>query len=355
MKKNALDPRINVKDFSLGKYLFVFLVIIVLCGSYALIFYSQQNTNSSGVYIFASMVMYLVVISILLTFVFAFFHKKFLSIPMHRLSQAARLVASGDFSVRLTPQRKDGMIDEYEALCMDFNTMVEELASTEMLKNDFVSNVSHELKTPLAVIQNYATMLQNRNLTQAEYEEYTQTILDASKGLSEMVGNILMLSRLENQKIPVQKRPYNLSEQLSRCALGFETVWEEKDIELDADLDQNLLIEHDEGLMDIVWNNLLSNALKFTDPCGTITLTAQQQEGQAVVAVSDTGCGMDEATVRHIFDKFYQGDTSHKTKGNGLGLAIVKKILDLSECTISVNSVPGEGTSVTVALPLYQQ
>lgn len=355
MKKDDLDPRINARDFSFGKYLLVFLVIILLCGSYALIFYSQQSMDSSGVYIFASMVMYLVVISILLTFVFAYFHKKYLSIPMHRLSQAARRVAGGDFSVRLTPQRKDGKIDEYEALYQDFNTMVEELASTEMLKTDFVSNVSHELKTPLAVIQNYATMLQNKNLTQAEYDEYTQTILDASKGLSEMVGNILMLSRLENQKIPIQKRPYNLSEQLSRCALGFETVWDEKDIELVADLDQNLLVEHDEGLMDIVWNNLLSNALKFTEPGGTITLTAQQQEGQAVVTVRDTGCGMDETTVRHIFDKFYQGDTSHKTKGNGLGLAMVKKILDLSVCTISVNSVPGEGTTFTVGLSLYQQ
>lgn len=352
MKPLETDERINASSVSVRNYAIVFVEVMILCGLYGLLIgkclMNDLPLRSIVLFTFA----FLLFISAVITGIFALLRKNYLLGPVRRLSESARRVAAGDFSVRIPPQRQDGKIDEFEALYQDFNTMAEELGSTEMLKNDFVSNVSHELKTPISVIQNYATMLHDPGITEAERTEYTDAIRDASMRLSVLVSNILMLSRLENQKVPVRTKHYNLSEQLSRCALGFEAVWDERDIELDADLDLDIIIDNDESLLDIVWNNLLSNALKFTEPGGTVKLSAVRDGELALVRVKDTGCGMDEATTHHIFDKFYQGDTSHATAGNGLGLAMVKQILEMTGGEIQVCSAPGAGTTFTVSLPI---
>ena len=312
----------------------------------------MQRRSDDLIYTVLSMITYVVVISLATCGSFALFRRYFLMRPIHKVCEAAQKVASGDFSVRLAPIRKDGKKDELEVLFEDFNTMAEELSSTEMLKNDFVSNVSHELKTPLAVIQNYATILQSDDLTDAERKDYSWRIGEAAGRLSTLVSNILQVNRLENQKIQPARKPFNLSEALSRCILSYDTLLEEKNLELEVDLDQNLILHGDENLLDMVWNNLLSNAVKFTPQGGKIRVRLCRREDTALVTVADNGCGMGQETLRHIFDKFYQGDASRATQGNGLGLALAKRIVDLLGGTISVESAPQKGAVFTVALPI---
>ena len=277
--------------------------------------------------------------------------KKTYEEPMHRLAKATAKVAQGDFSVYVPPLHTADKLDYLDVMILDFNTMVEELGSIETLKTDFFSNVSHEMKTPLAVIQNYAQLLQKENLTEEERLEYTDSILQSTRKLSSLITNILKLNKLEKQTIRPAPEQYDLCQQLCGCALQFEDAWEKKEIEFIAELEDRIIIEADPGLLELVWTNLLSNAVKFTPSGGTVTLTQTSNEQEVTVSVSDTGCGMDEKTLRHIYDKFYQGDTSHSTEGNGLGLALVQRILQLSNGTITVKSRVGQGSAFTVRLP----
>ena len=277
--------------------------------------------------------------------------KKTYEEPMHRLAKATAKVAQGDFSVYVPPLHTADKLDYLDVMILDFNTMVEELGSIETLKTDFFSNVSHEMKTPLAVIQNYAQLLQKENLTEEERLEYTDSILQSTRKLSSLITNILKLNKLEKQTIRPAPEQYDLCQQLCDCALQFEDAWEKKDLEFIAELEDRIIIQADPGLLELVWTNLLSNAVKFTPPGGTVTLTQTSDEKEVTVSVSDTGCGMDEKTLRHIYDKFYQGDSSHSTEGNGLGLALVQRILQLSNGTIAVKSRVGQGSAFTVRLP----
>lgn len=272
--------------------------------------------------------------------------------PLEEVSEAARKVAAGDFSVYLAPRHPLDKTTHLDVLCMDFNKMVEELGSIETLKTDFFSNVSHEIKTPLAVIQNNAELLQQAHLTEPQRQECTAAILQATRRLSSLITNMLKLNKLEKQVIQPMPQPFDVCAQLCDCALQFEAVWEAKPLDFAADLEDRCTVTADAGLLELVWTNLLSNAVKFTPAGGQVRLT-QRSDGQTLtVTVADTGCGMDEATQARMFDKFYQGDTSHATEGNGLGLALVRRILELSNGTIVVQSAPGQGSTFTVRLPL---
>ena len=271
--------------------------------------------------------------------------------PLHRLAEATKQVSEGDFSVYVPTVHTADRLDYLDVMILDFNKMVEELGSVETLKTDFVSNVSHEMKTPIAVIKNYAQLMQTGSGTEEERLEYARNIEEAAGRLSSLISNVLRLNKLENQRIDPEIERYDLCGQLEECILNFEELWDEKELELEVDMDENAVIQADKSLMELVWNNLLSNAAKFTGPGGCVAVRQSVSEEYVEVAVTDTGCGMSKESVRHIFDKFYQGDTSHSKEGNGLGLALVRRILILMNGEISVVSEEGKGSIFTVRIP----
>ncbi|MBO5048243.1 MAG: HAMP domain-containing histidine kinase, partial [Clostridia bacterium] len=238
----------------------------------------------------------------------------------------------------------------YNIIIDCFNTMATELRGVETLRTDFIANVSHEMKTPLAVMQNYGTLLQAPDLPEEKRMEYAKAITDASRRLADMMTNILKLNRLENQQIYPNLTTFDLGEQLCESLLQYESVWERKNIEIETDIAEGVQVCADTELLSLVWNNLFSNAFKFTDECGKVTLTLTADEEYATVKLSDTGCGMSAEVGAHIFEKFYQGDTSHATQGNGLGLALVKRVVDIMQGEIGVESAVGVGTTFTVRI-----
>lgn len=270
--------------------------------------------------------------------------------PVKRIIRAAEQMTAGDFSVRIPLLPSFAADESFNQIIRCFNQMAEDLAGVETLRTDFIANVSHEMKTPLAVIQNYGTLLRQSGLTEEKRVEYAAAISDASRRLADMMSNILKLNRLENQSIYPQVAEYDLGEQLCECLLQYENVWERANIEVVTDLADDTRIKADAELLSLVWNNLFSNAFKFTPPGGTVTVSLSATEHHAVVKVRDTGCGMTPEVGAHIFEKFYQGDRSHATQGNGLGLALVKRVMDITQGEITVESAPGVGTTFTVKL-----
>lgn len=272
--------------------------------------------------------------------------------PLHKLAEAMEQVANGDFSVYVPTIHTQNKWDYLDAMIVNFDKMVEELGSIETLKTDFISNVSHEMKTPIAVIKNSAQILQLGTLAEEEKAEYAKMIDSAAGKLSDLITNILKLNKLQNQRIVPEARTYDVCRQLCECALSFENLWEEKEIELEMDIEDTAMIQADESLLELVWNNLFSNAVKFTEPGGRIMVRQRSDGAYVKVSVSDTGCGMSQESMKHVLDKFYQGDSSHSTEGNGLGLALVKRVLELMDAELQITSRKGEGSTFTITLPV---
>ena len=270
--------------------------------------------------------------------------------PVKRITEATNKMIAGDFSVRIEPISKFGTDESFNEIIDCINKMSEELSGVETLRTDFIANVSHEMKTPLAVIQNYGTLLESPDLPEEKRIEYAKAIKDASRRLSDMMTNILKLNRLENQQIYPNPKSFDLGEQLCECLLQYEGVWEKRNIEIDTDIQEDVYVCADDELFSLVWNNLLSNAFKFTDDGGKVSLSLTADEEYATVRISDTGCGMSSEVGAHIFEKFYQGDTSRATQGNGLGLALVKRVVDITHGEIGVESSVGVGTTFTVRI-----
>lgn len=270
--------------------------------------------------------------------------------PIKNITQAAEKIIKGDFSVRVKKQSKFTTDETFNSVIDCFNKMAEELGSVETLRTDFIANVSHEMKTPLSVMQNYGTLLQSPNLSEKERLEYAKGITEGSRKMADMMTNILKLNRLENQQIYPEIKEFDLGEQLCECLIQFENVWEKAEIDIQTDIAENVKVKADEELLSHVWNNLFSNAFKFTPSGGTVSVSLTTTEKDAIVKVSDTGCGMTAEVGAHIFEKFYQGDTSHSVQGNGLGLALVKRVVDIMQGEISVESAVGKGSTFTIKI-----
>lgn len=267
--------------------------------------------------------------------------------PVRELSKAMNKVASGDFKVRLEPTSK---IEDIKDIYEHFNTMTAALDKTEMLQSDFVSNVSHEFKTPINAIEGYAMLLQDTNQTTSEQMECVDNILLNTKRLSDLIGNILLLSRLDNQVYPESRTVFRLDEQLRQSILMLENQWESKEIEFDVELDE-ITISSNESMMFQVWNNLIGNAIKFSPFGGLIRIVLCEDENEIICSVEDEGPGISPEEMPHIFDKFYQSDSSHKQEGNGLGLALVKRIVEACQGHVVVENTEPSGCRFTVRLP----
>ncbi len=266
--------------------------------------------------------------------------------PIDKLSESMKKVSGGDFSIRL---KENSKIKEIGELNRSFNSMTADLSATEVLQSDFVSNVSHEIKTPLNAIEGYATLLQDSDSTAEERKRYTEKILFNTRRLSELVGNVLIISKLESGAVDVNKEDFRLDEQIRQSIMLLEPKWVEKDIDFDIELDE-IVYNGDKTLLLHVWNNIIGNAIKFSPAAGMVAIRLVGSADEITFYVDDCGAGIEESAKKHIFDKFYQADSSHKQEGNGLGLALVKRIVDMFEGTITAENLPESGCRFKVVL-----
>ena len=325
-----------------------FITIFVIV-SIALIVYVkvEQANYGSGITVLI-MLATILVLSIVFTVCDLVRRKLTLDSPVKAILRATEKITSGDFSVKLTPARAYHKYNDLDLIMENINTMAEELKKSALLNADFVSNVSHEIKTPLSIIQNYVSLLDKAQDEEAR-RECINTIKDATLRLTSLVTNILKLNKLENQEIHPSLESFRLHDSIAECVLSYEELIEKKALNLECDLDE-VTLSSDKGYLDIVWSNLISNAIKFTDNGGTIHISLKPHPRGATVEVSDTGCGISSDTGARIFDKFYQADTSHSAEGNGLGLALVKRIIDVLGGEISVKSELNVGTVFKVTV-----
>lgn len=276
---------------------------------------------------------------------------RFIIKPMLNLSDAIKEIARGNFNVEIN--ENDGL-EQVRTVAHDLKIMAQELKGIETLRSDFIADVSHEFKTPLASIEGYATLLQNGSLNEHDRSEYTGLIIDSTRQLSTLTSNILSLSKLENQQIVPETGSFLLDEQLRQALLMLEPQWTAKNIELDIELEETSFFGSEELLM-IVWFNLLGNAIKFTPDGGTVGVRLHKKESGVEVVIFDNGIGIPQQAQKHVFEKFYQADKARGNSGNGLGLALVDRIVTLCRGEIKLKSEVGKGTEFTVSLPYQAQ
>ncbi len=360
MNRRKKDKRIKFSIFSVWRFLFYFLVSVFIVTCSFLMFFQRGTYNETDIVILNETINTralktfgnILLLCILLSTIDSIKKKITVGIPVSRILDAAHQITNGDLSVRIETLNPIAIRNEFDVIIEDFNKMAQELSAIETLKTDFIANVSHEIKTPLAVIQNYADILQDPHLSEEQRIKYAENITVASKRLSALITNMLRLNKLENQQIFSKKTSYNLGEQLCECMLLFEDAWNKKSLKIATYIDEDVIVNSDRELMEIVWTNILSNAIKFNNVGGTVTVSLKEENNKACVTISDTGCGMNEEIGRHIFEKFYQADPSRTTSGNGLGLALVKRVIDITGSEIQVESELSKGTTFKVLLPI---
>ena len=327
-----------------------FFTLVALLMQIAILVYDYICKRTDNKVLIAVLILFLILILSAFCTVFDWARRKLtVERPTKKILDATEKIAEGDFSTRLEIKHEYGKYNQYDLIMENLNKMATELQKNEVLKTDFISNVSHEIKTPLAVIQNYATLLQDETLDSETRKNYSKTLISASKRITDLITNILKLNKLENQEIQEKHEAFNLTEALAENVVEFETIIEKKNLELNCDFDE-VMIFSSKSLLEIVWNNLISNAIKFTPNGGKIDITLKRKDKNVEIKVSDTGCGMTSETGAKIFEKFYQGDTSHASAGNGLGLALVKKVIDILGGEIAVQSEINKGSTFTIIL-----
>jgi signal transduction histidine kinase len=331
---------------SLVVFVFFVMVLSVVIGrlfTYLLGFVFDGRFLENGLFGFFALLLTSVFIGTSITALLS----KWMVKPVHNLIEAIEEVAKGDFLVSV----KGSNIPELESLAASFNKMVRELAGIEMLRTDFINNFSHEFKTPIVSIKGFAKLLKEDGVTGEEAKEYLDIIIQESQRLADLSTSVLYLSKVESIEIISEKEVYALDEQIRRAILILEPKWRAKNLLVDVDL-ENIDIYNNAPLLQQIWVNLLDNAIKFTDKGGELQVSLRRVNSSIQFCLRDNGVGIDEETKQHIFDKFYQGDTSHAVIGNGLGLTLVKKIVNLCNGHIEVESSLGKGSIFTVFLPV---
>lgn len=345
MKRNR---RTSVLATVFGFIIFFFTILLTSTSSIVVFYMISAITDS--VFLISLAVLGIIVACTLFCTMADIIRRKYMvEKPVNKILYATERIAMGDFSIKLELEHDYNKYDEYDLIFDNINTMAAELSRNELLKNDFISNVSHEIKTPLAVMQNYAKALQLNNIDDKKRKEYLKGLILQSNKISNLISNILKLNKLDNQEIVPEIMEFDLGELVRTCTLGFEQLMEDKSLELACDID-DIDIVSSRDLLEIVINNLISNAIKFTERGGKICISLKAENDSAVIKVKDTGCGISQEIGEHIFDKFYQGDTSRANEGNGLGLAIVKRVIDLIGGEIAVESSINAGSTFIIKL-----
>lgn len=275
---------------------------------------------------------------------------KMLIDPIAKLRSAMREVADGDFKVEA---KCESRIQDVQDIYDSFNSMVRELSTTETLQTDFISDVSHEFKTPINAIEGYASLLEGEPSPE-EQRAYVEKILFNTRRLSALTGNILLLSKLSNQSILPQKTQFRLDEQIRQAIVALEQKWSEKELGFEVELAETPFFGY-ESLLPHVWTNLIGNAVKFSPKGGEIRIKMMRTEGAVVFTIEDDGPGIVPGDEEHIFTKFYQSESSHGMEGNGLGLALVRQIVEMSGGSVDVQNLEAGGCRFTVRLPLEQE
>ena len=334
----------------LNLFFMVFLLlavctVLVLAGVDEGFLYHDGQVELGGALAFVYTVCILIAVSMVVMIRMVFIH------PLQRNIEAMKKLANGDFTVRVDHAEHGYVPREMVEFEQNFYKAAEELGGTEILRKDFINNFSHEFKTPIVSISGFADLLLEEQLPPEDQKEYLTIIRDESRRLADLATNILTLNRVESQTILTDKACFSLDEQLRQSVLVTQQKWRQKELDFDADL-APAEYTGSEGLLKEVWLNLLDNAAKFSPEGGTVAVNLRKAKSALMVSVTDQGEGMRADTQAHIFEQFYQGDTSHTTQGNGLGLAMVKKVLELHGGSIQVNSAPGQGSCFTVTLPI---
>lgn len=287
------------------------------------------------------------IMSELIGTVLILFTVRYIVKPIKGLSKASREVAKGNFDITVN----NYSMDEIGQLTDDFNLMTKELKNIDILRKEFVSNVSHEYKTPITSILGYAQLISNNSLTEEQLKEYSEIIVNESERLSMLSANLLKLSELDSKVIREQSVLYALDEQIRKIILLLEIQWSKKSLEFDIELEE-IMLKGDMNLLQQVWLNLVQNAIKFSDQGGIITIRLYKNKNAVIFNINNQGIGISEEDRPHIFERFYKGDKSRSKEGNGLGLVLVKKIINLANGTIYFDSIPDKGTTFTVELPI---
>ena len=351
IKRGNKNQKINNLGFTLFSYAIIFVGISFILTCSLMLFLSGSGISEEFVRQRAPQTFgNIFILSFVFTYITIGVKHIYFDKHLSKLLEGTSAVIKGDYTIRLYDDVNRDRQDFIENLAYNFNEIVQLLKKTENLQQDFISNVSHEIKTPLAVIKNYIQLLETSNLSEDERKKYYRIIDENVVRLNDLVGNILKLNKLENQKILKENQIFDFGEMVCEAILGYEHIWTEKNIEIETNIEEGLVINSDKRLLEIVCSNLFSNALKFTEPGGKVSVSCYKEGKKFTVSVADTGCGISTETGKRIFEKFYQGDTSRKSEGNGLGLALVKKIIDVLGGEISVQSQLGKGSVFTVKL-----
>lgn len=326
-----------------------FLIISILEISLSIVIYSYIEHLKP--WLIAIIILFVVIVATALCVLVDYIRRKLtFDKPMQEILDATKKMSKGDFNINLKTSNNYLEYDEFDSIKQHLNQMAKELSNLEMLKSDFISNVSHEIKTPLSVINMYAKELSNESLSVEAKRKYTKTLQKACSKLTNLVNNILKLNKLENQKLTPNFKTFNITELLAQQIVTLESKFIEKNIDLKVDIEDDLYINSEESFIEIIINNLISNAIKFTNENGEVKISLYKEKQNIVFIVKDNGIGMDENTGKHIFDKFYQGDTSHSKQGNGLGLTLVKKVIDVIGGCIEVSSELNKGSTFKVTI-----
>ena len=323
----------------------VFLITVTVVVSIGILIFSKVKDFETS--ILAIFVLLYILFTALIFFIIDYIRRNIIiQKPLNDILDATNLISKGEFDIKLKPRHNYNNYDELDKIMININKMAIGLRNDEILKKDFISNFSHEIKTPIAIMNGYINLLKRNEMSKEERDEYIDKLYNSSINLSNLISNILKLNKLENSEIELND--VNLSNVLENVIISYDELINNKKINLDIDMDDRLIKYTNESFIQLIFSNLISNAIKFSKDEGIVEIKLKNKNDYIEFMVKDNGIGMSKDTIIHIFNRFYQGDTSHKTEGNGLGLSMVKKAIDRLGYKISIESEEEKGSTFIV-------